>query len=247
MNWDWPDIVFISAEASSPPLWVLFVPTLLGAIVGGLVVIVSDGFWHRKKNRAEYIVRDYELYIAINQTINDVHSIGSKHIASLNKHDWPLQPWTVMEPTIGHIPKTLEISTEALATIHGKHATGLVHDIMELVAFRNIIVGVNQIYRDLHTQLIDISTPFSELGEGLQLSAKLDSRDPEQRRAIIQARRLDGVAKQLLSSIWEFYERALEFTEKYNLYREFHWRKKGRTLKLDSDGIQKALRPKTTD
>jgi len=241
MDWKLPDIVFFSAGSSPTPIWLLFFPTVLGAIVGGLVVIASDAFWQRRKIRSEYIVHDYELFIALARAINDVSSIGSRHISSLQRHNWPLTPSSVMEPTVGGMAEILELSTASLATVRGKHANGLVHEIMELVTFRNIIVGANSYYRDLHTQVVELSAPFAELGTGMQLAACLDIRDPAQRRVVIEMKRADQMAKQLLASIYDFYQKAVDVSDLYNHYRDNHWRKKLRSIKLDASGIRRIL------
>lgn len=241
MNWNLPEIVIVGVLAAKESGAQTMVATLLGALVGGFVVIGGDFVLKKREQRLEFIERDYELYIIMNEVINDVWAIGSRYIPAVEKFGWPMSPSTVMQPAIGDKDEPIKVPARLLTTIRTPEGKGLPHKALEISNFRNIIVAANQKFQELHTKVVEMCAPYADISKGTKLSAELDSRIPEHRAIIVAIERADSMAKQLLELILDFYQYAIEMTDHYNRYHKAHPIKKLRSILIDIDGIKSAM------
>lgn len=241
MSWKLPEFIIFSYPGDRSSVFIDSLPTLIGTFLGGVLTIAMTLLFRWQDRRRAYVERDYELYLLLNNVINDVYAMGSRYTEPLERHGWPIQPWTVMKPTIGETVRTVSIPAHLLMTLRGDQAKGLVHRIVELVNFRNIVVEANATYVELHSSLTALAGPVSNVG-GMRMQAALDPIDPAHRPIIIKAEQAADMAKQVLRLVLDFYAHAIETSEHYNSYRSKHPMRKLRSIVIDSSGLERSYR-----
>ncbi|PKP80094.1 MAG: hypothetical protein CVT79_16740 [Alphaproteobacteria bacterium HGW-Alphaproteobacteria-18] len=238
MSWKLPDLILVGVPIQSDPFISSIFSTLIGAILGGVIVITGDFFLKKREQHLELIERDYELYIVLVDVINDVWAISSRYFPALDKHGWPISPWAVMQPAIGETEFSTKIPARLLSTIRSPEGRDLPHKALEMTNFRNIIMVANSQFQDFHTKVIEASAPYTDLSQGLRMSAELDKRNPAHKSVIVHIQRADSLAKQLLTLMLDFNEFVIDFAKHYNRYHSTHRVKKFRALLIDVSGIE---------
>ena len=216
-------------------------PTLVGAVLGGVIVIMGDFLLKKREQHLDLIERDFELYIMLNDVINDVWGISSRYFPALDKHGWPISPWAVMQPAIGETEFSIKIPARLLSTIRSPDGKGLPHKALEMTNFRNIIMVANSQFQEFHTKVIELAAPYTDISKGLRMSAELDSQLPEHKLVIVHIERANNLAKQLLTLMLDFNDYVIDFAEHYNRYHSNHKVREFRKLLIDISGIQSQI------
>jgi hypothetical protein len=241
MNWKLPEVIVFSYPGDKSSFLLESLPVLFGTLVGGVLTIAMTLLFRWQDRRRTYVERDYELYLLLNQVINDVHALGSRYFEALEKHGWPIEPWTVMKPTIGETMGHIDVPSPLLMTLRGPHAQGLVHRVVELTNFRNIVVESNRTYVDLHTSLMALAAPVANVSR-MRMQAALDPQNPDHRPIIVKAEQTADMAKQVLRLVLDFYAHAIETSKAYNAFRAKQQIRNLRSIVLDTSGIEAAYR-----
>lgn len=221
MEWDWPNIVFITSPGhENSAVWLPLLIAAIGAVFGGLITFLTTFYFYRRERRQQKLDLSYAFYVSLMTVINDVFSVSSRYFESLGDLKWPIEPWTRMPELLGDANVRVEVAPELLSTISGPHAKGLVNDVLELVSFRNQIVAASSEFSIRKSALFAKTAHRTELGRGLWTSMELD---PKKDQALImEVRSLDSLAKQLLDMTLRFGDRQADIAARYNHFTANH-------------------------
>lgn len=233
-----PDVVYFQTLVPDSNQMSQMWASLLGALLGGMLVFLTQFYFERRRRRIEYNERDFELYLHISEAINDAHGIGSTYFRMLGRESWPVDPLSEIRPVLSRAVRNVNANASLLATFVGKSAENLTHEFYELQNLRNIIIETNNEFLASHTAMITEGSRFVRVGPGMSLTGALDPTNPDHQLVIVRADQTRYLLKQLLSVLLDFFEHNLVFVDNYNKFKENHKYKASRRLKISLVSIE---------
>jgi len=217
-----PEVIFVQTLVSDGTRFDGMLASLLGAVVGGLSVFATQLYFEKKRQAADHRDRDYELYLSINEIINDVYGLASAYISMFDRASWPVKPMELVRPVLSQCPENVQARSHIVSTFFGTHSDNLAHEFHVLQKARNIIISTNNKFVEAHARAISELAQLGMLGPNMSMSNVLDTRVADHKIAIIRAQEAESLLKQLLRNFLEFGPTAEKFKVRYNRFKEHH-------------------------
>lgn len=111
-----PEVIYFQTVTSDKFQIVDVAASLAGALVGGLIVFLTQVYFETKRKRQDIRERDFELYLVINEFLNDIYGLASAYGTMLGREYWPINPLGNVRPVLAPCPDHIQAHSRLLST-----------------------------------------------------------------------------------------------------------------------------------